>query len=133
MSDNGLVDGDSRDGVRLALRGWQQRIQAVIEIARDSDDLAVRLPVLDQVAHELVTDLARAIAGLDGLGHAAGAAALPGADVLREAIGQAHARLHGIELWHRAPSVGALRKARDYFRLAADGLEAAASPDNVYR
>ena len=124
MSHDGATGPESLDTVRLALRGWQQRIQAVIDIARDSDDLAVRLPVLDRVAHELVSDLERAIYGLDTLGHTPGATIPAGAEVLRAALGQAHARVHGIELWHRAPSVGALRKARDYFRLAADGLEA---------
>jgi len=113
---------DSPETVRLALSGWQQRVQAVIEIARDSDDLAVRLPVLDQLAHELVTDLERAIAGLDAAVHASGAALPAGADMLRDAIGKAHAQLAGIDLWHRPPSVAALRKARDCFRAATDRL-----------
>jgi hypothetical protein len=109
--------------VRLALRGWQQRVHAVMDIARDSDDLTVRLPVLDQLAHELVADLVRAMRGLDAAVHAPGSEWPAGADLLREALGRAHAQLDGIELWHRAPSVSALRKARDGFRLAADRLE----------
>jgi len=123
MQRDGRVELDSRETVRLALRGWQQRVQAVIEIARDSDDLAVRLPVLDQLAHELVTDLERAATGLDAAAHAPGADLPSAADVLRDALGKAHAQLDGIELWHRAPSVTALRKTRDYFGTAADRLE----------
>lgn len=107
-----------------ALRGWQQRVQAVIDIGRDSDDLAARLPVLDTLAHELVGDLARALSGLDALVHRPGAALPADADVLRAALGNAHGLLEGITLWHRPPSVAALRKARDHFRLAADRLEA---------
>lgn len=122
MVRGGSFDRGSREAVRLALRGWQQRVQAVIDIARDSDDLVVRLPVLDQLAHELVADLARAMAGLDDLSETAGPSPAS-VDILREALGQAHARVQGIALWHRAPSVAALRQARDYFRLAADGLE----------
>ena len=111
------------DVVRLALRGWEQRVHAVIEIARDSDDLAARLPVLDALAHELVRDLEHAMAGLDAAQHPDGT--LPdGSEALREALGKAHALLHGIGLWHRAPSVGALRKARDGFGVAADRLAA---------
>ncbi len=109
--------------VRQALRGWQQRVQAVIEIGRDSDDLAARLPVLDALAHELVVDLERAINGLDAASHTSGVE-LPGdAGVLRYALARAHRLLHGIELWHRPPSVGALRKARDSFSVAADRIE----------
>ena len=108
--------------VRLALRGWEQRVQAVIEIARDSDDLAARLPVLDALAHELVSDLERAIAGLDGAAHQPGVTLPEGSETLREALGRAHALLHGIGLWHRSPSVAALRKARDRFGVAADRL-----------
>ena len=107
-----------------ALRGWQQRVQAVIDIARDSDDLVARLPVLDTLAHELVRDLARALAGLDVLVHRPDAGLPPGADVLRTAIGNAHDQLDGITLWHRPPSVAALRKARDHFRVAADRMAA---------
>ena len=111
------------EAVRQALRGWEQRVQAVIEIARDSDDLAARLPVLEALAHELVTDLERAMAGLDAAAHDPNVIALPeGADTLRAALGKAHALLHGITLWHRPPSVGALRKARDGFGVAADRL-----------
>jgi len=109
---------------RLALRGWEQRVQAVIEIARDSDDLAARLPVLDALAHELVRDLEWAMAGLDAAAHRPGVVLPEGSDTLREALGKAHALLHGIGLWHRAPSVGALRKARDGFGVAADRLAA---------
>ena len=119
-----MSDGlDARETVRLALRGWQQRVQAVIEIARDSDDLAVRLPVLDQLAHELVADLERAITGLDAAVHSQDSALPAGADVLRGALGKAHGQLFGIELWHRAPSVGALRKARDHFGSAVVRLD----------
>jgi hypothetical protein len=102
---------DSRrdDAVRLALRGWQQRMQAVIDIARDSDDLAARLPVLETLATDVVADLSRAIAGLDALTHRPDAALPPGTDLL-----------HDIALWHRGPSVAALRKARDHFAAAAD-------------
>ena len=110
--------------VRQALRGWEQRVQAVIEIARDSDDLAARLPVLDALARELVTDLGRALAGLDVVADRPGVALPEGADTLRGALGKAHALLHGIALWHRPPSVGALRKARDGFRVAADRIAA---------
>ncbi|MGV3518133.1 hypothetical protein [Luteitalea sp.] len=121
-----MIDRDeSGAAVRQALRGWQQRVQAVIEIGRDSDDLAVRLPVLDQLAQELVTDLGRAIDGLDAVSHAPGAVLPAGADVLREALGKAQDQLRGIELWHRAPSVAALRRARDHFAVAADRLDAA--------
>lgn len=115
---------DAHATARRALRGWQQRVQAVIDIARDSDDLAVRLPVLNHLAHELVADLHRAMNGLDAAVHAPASELPAGADLLREALGKAHAQLDGIELWHRAPSVSALRKARDGFRLAADRLEA---------
>ena len=108
--------------VRVALRGWEQRVHAVIEIARDSDDLAARLPVLDALAQELVRDLERAMAGLDAAAHQPGVALPEGSDTLRIALGKAHALLHGIGLWHRAPSVGALRKARDGFSVAADRL-----------
>jgi hypothetical protein len=113
---------DSRrdDAVRLALRGWQQRMQAVIDIARDSDDLAARLPVLETLATDVVADLSRAIAGLDALTHRPDAALPPGTDLLREALGKAHGLLHDIALWHRGPSVAALRKARDHFAAAAD-------------
>lgn len=107
---------------RQALRGWQQRVQAVIDIARDSDDLAARLPVLDTLAHELVGDLERALHGLDAAVHRADTTLPPDADQLRAALGNAHAVLDGITLWHRPPSVAALRKARDHFRLAADRL-----------
>jgi len=112
------------DVVRLALRGWEQRVHAVIEIARDSDDLAARLPVLDALAHELVRDLERGIAGLDEARHRADISLPEGSDTLREALGRAHALLHGIGLWHRAPSVSALRKVRDGFAVAADRLAA---------
>lgn len=122
MSRDVRAELDSRESVRLALRGWQQRVQAIIEIARDSDDLAVRLPVLDQLAHELVADLTHAITGLDALANQPGAVLPADSDVLRQALGQAHAQLSSIELWHRAPSVSALRKARDYFGVAADRL-----------
>ena len=109
--------------VRQALRGWEQRVQAVIEIGRDSDDLAARLPVLDALAHELVVDLEHAMDGLDAASHTSGVE-LPGeAGVLRHALARAHRLLHGIELWHRPPSVGALRKARDGFSIAADRLD----------
>lgn len=122
MSRDIRTEFDSRESVRLALRGWQQRVQAIIEIARDSDDLAVRVPVLDQLAHELVADLTHAMTGLDALAHHPGAAVPADVDVLRQALGQAHAQVKSIELWHRAPSVSALRKARDYFGVAADRL-----------
>ncbi|WP_162271445.1 hypothetical protein [Luteitalea pratensis] len=123
----GLVNDEHEstgEAVRQALRGWEQRVQAVIEIARDSDDLAARLPVLDALAEELVSDLERAMSGLDAATHRPGAALPNGADTLREALGKAHALLHGIALWHRPPSVGALRKARDGFAVAADRLTA---------
>lgn len=107
---------------RQALRGWQQRVQAVIDIARDSDDVAARLPVLDTIAHELVRDLERALHGLDAAVHHSGASLPSDADHLRAALGNAHDVLAGIALWHRPPSVAALRKARDHFRLAADRL-----------
>ena len=107
------------EAVRKALRGWQQRIQALIEIARDDEDLVARLPVVDRLAAELVGALSAARAGLD----AAGPRLPAEADVLRHAIGEAHALLRGIELWHRPPSVAALRKARDHFRVAADRLD----------
>lgn len=107
---------------RQALRGWQQRIQAVIDIARDSDDLAARLPVLDTLAHELVRDLERALRGLDAATRHEGTTLPQDADHLRAALADAHALLEGISLWHRPPSVAALRKARDRFRLAADRL-----------
>lgn len=110
--------------VRQALRGWQQRLQAVIDIGRDSDDLAVRLPVLDQLAHELVRDLGRARAGLEALAAAPGTTLPPHVDLLRDALGNAHQVLEGITLWHRPPSVAALRKARDHFGLAVDRLDA---------
>jgi hypothetical protein len=119
MSDEGPdKDVETAEAVRLALRGWQQRIQAVIEIARDDDDLAARLPVLNAVASDLVAALTRAVGGLDSV------AALP-VEVLplRLAVGQALALLRDIELWHRPPSVAALRKARDHFRVAADRLQ----------
>jgi hypothetical protein len=114
---------DGTETVRLALQGWQQRIYAVIEIARDSDDLAVRLPVLDELAHELVADLERAMHGLDAAAQVREADLPRGADVLRVAVGKAHAQLSGIELWHRGPSVGALRKARDGFLAALERLD----------
>ncbi len=107
------------DAVRLAMRGWQQRIQAVIEIARDDDDLAARLPVLHQLGSELVAGLA---AAGDGLEHADSPLSVD-ATPLRRAIRGAHALLAGIELWHRPSSVEALRKARDHFRVGADRLE----------
>ena len=110
------------EAVRQALRGWEQRVQAVIEIARDSDDLAARLPVLETLAHELVTDVERATAGLDAAAHDPAIDLPEGADTLRAALGKAHALLQGITLWHRPPSVGALRKARDGFGVAADRL-----------
>lgn len=110
--------------VRQALRGWQQRVQAVIEIGRDSHDLPARLPVLDVLAHELVADLERAADGLDGAARDAGASLPRHADELRAAIERACRLLHGIELWHRPHSVGALRKARDGFRAAADRIDA---------
>ncbi len=115
---------DVPDAVRRALRGWQQRTQAVIDIARDSDDLTVRLPVLDHLAHELVADIARAITALDALTHRPRARLPVDADMLRHALGQAHDLLDGIELWHRPPSVTALRKARDHFARAAERLTA---------
>ena len=121
MENEYEVTGDT---VRQALRGWEQRVQAVIEIARDSDDLAARLPVLDALAHELVIDLERAIAGLDTTAHVPGAELPYGTDALREALVKAHALLNGISLWHRPPSVGALRKARDGFGGAAGRLAA---------
>jgi hypothetical protein len=109
----------ARDATRRALRGWQQRIQAVLDIARDDDDLAVRLPVLDQLAAELVAALGLARAGLE-----AASGRLPAeADALRRAVRDAHELLHGIDLWHRPPSVAALRKARDRFRVAAERLD----------
>ncbi|BCS33678.1 hypothetical protein TBR22_A29050 [Luteitalea sp. TBR-22] len=104
--------------VHAALRGWQQRVQAVIEIARDTDDLAARLPVLDALADELVADISRAVEGLDVLAHRPGVTLPEGTDLLREALGKAHDLLHGITLWHRGPSVAALRKARDHFAAA---------------
>ena len=113
-----------KEQVRQALRGWEQRVQAVLEIARDSDDLVARLPVLDALAHELVADLERAIAGLDATAHRAAVSLPEGADTLREALGKAHSMLHGIALWHRPPSVGALRKARDSFGAAANRIDA---------
>jgi hypothetical protein len=118
--DKSEVGPDAAEAVRLALRGWQQRIQAVLEVARDDEDLPARLPVLVTVASELVTALGQAVDGLDRM------AALP-VEVLplRLAAGQAHDLLRGIELWHRPTSVAALRKARDHFRLAADRLQAA--------
>jgi hypothetical protein len=121
MSDDEVTAAlGAPDAARRALRGWQQRIQAVLEIARDDDDLAARLPVLDQLAAELVAALGVARAGLE-----AAAGHLPAeADVLRHAVRDAHELLHGIELWHRPPSVAALRKARDRFRVAADRLDA---------
>lgn len=122
MQGDERAEDHASDAVRLALQGWQQRVHAVIEIARDSDDLAARLPVLDQLAHELVSDLERAIRGLDTAALARDAALPPGVDVLRQALGKAHAQLSGIELWHRAPSVGALRKARDGFGAAVGRL-----------
>lgn len=112
------------DVVRVALRGWEQRVHAVIGIARDSDDLAARLPVVDALAQELVRDLERAMAALDEAGHRPGVTLPEGSDTLRQAIARAHALLHGISLWHRAPSVSALRKARDGFAVAADRLAA---------
>lgn len=118
----------AREAARLALTGWQQRVQAVIEIARDSDDLVARLPVLDQLARELVSDIARAIAGLDALGRRPDAGVPANVDALRDALGKAHAQLYGIELWHRPPSVGALRKARDCLRTAADRLSTSTPP-----
>lgn len=116
MGDAGAATHD--DAVRLALRGWQQRVQAVLDIARDSDDLVARLPVLDALADELVADLSRAIAGLDALINRPGTSVPPGADLLRAALGKAHDHLDGIALWHRGPSVSALRKARDHFAAA---------------
>ena len=110
--------------VRVALRGWEQRVHAVIEIARDSDDLPARLPVLDALARELVRDLEQAMSGLDGAAHQPGVTLHDATDTLRDALAKAHALLHGIGLWHRAPSVGALRKARDGFGVAADRLAA---------
>ncbi len=119
---------DSSDVVRRALVGWQQRVQAVIDIARDSDDLAARLPVLDQIATELVADVARAIAGLDALAGSPTADVPPGSDTLRDTLGRAHDLLHGIGLWHRPPSVAALRKARDHFAAAARRLDGQRTP-----
>jgi hypothetical protein len=119
MSDDGAdKEVETAEAVRLALRGWQQRIQAVIEIARDDDDLPARLPVLDAVASDLVAALTHAVRGLDNV------AALP-VEVLplRLALGQALVLLRDIELWHRPPSVAALRKARDHFRVTADRLQ----------
>ena len=117
--DKSEVEPDTGEAVRLALRGWQQRIQAVLEVARDDDDLPARLPVLVTVASELVTALGHAVDGLDRV-PALPVEVLP----LRLAAGQAYELLRGIELWHRPPSVAALRKARDHFRLAADRLQA---------
>lgn len=107
---------------RQALRGWQQRVQAVIDIARDSDDLVARLPVLDTLAHELVRDLERALHALDAAAHRADTTLPPDADHLRAALASAYRLLDGIALWHRPPAVAALRKARDHFRVAADRL-----------
>jgi hypothetical protein len=120
FDDASMAALGDRATVRRALRAWQQKVQAVIDIARDDDDLAARLPVLDRLATELVDALARASDALQRLG----VRLPPGADVLRRAVGEAHAVLAGIELWHRPPSVEALRKARDHFRLAADRLAA---------
>ena len=107
------------DAVRRALRGWQQRVQAVLDVARDDDDLPARLPVLDAVASELVSSVRAACEGLDLYTRP-----LPeDAVVLREALGRALDALRGIELWHRPPSVAALRRARDYLRIAADRLD----------
>lgn len=120
VDDEMLAALGSPEAVRRALRGWQQRIQAVLEIARDEDDPVARLPVLDRVASELVTALGAARAGLVGA-----ASRLPAeAEPLRQAVDDAHRVLGGIELWHRPPSVDALRKARDHFRVAADRLGA---------
>ena len=113
----------SPETVRLALVGWRQRVQAVIEIARDSDDLAVRVPVVDELARGLVIDLERAMAALDAVTASASTTPPPSTDVLREALGKAHAHLAGIELWHRPTSVGALRKARDQFAVAVDSFD----------
>jgi hypothetical protein len=129
MATDGPSDLQARESVRLALKGWQQRVQAVIEIARDSDDLAVRLPVLDELARELVIDITHAINGIDAARHAPGAVLPIGSDVLRDTLGKSHTLLAGIELWHRAPSVAALRKARDYFGVAAERFPADGSSD----
>ncbi len=110
---------DAPDAVRRAMRGWQQRIQAVIEIARDDDDLVARLPVLDRLATELVQALAAARDGLEHPGARLPASATP----LRHAVRSAHALLAGVELWHRPPSVALLRTARDHFRVAADRID----------
>lgn len=115
--------GGAREPVRLALRGWQQRVHAVIEIARDSDDLAARLPVLDQIASELVADLRRALSGLHAARDGGAGRLPPGTDVLRDALHRAHARLEHIDLWHRGPAVAALRTARDHFAVAAERLD----------
>lgn len=129
MATDGPSDLQARESVRLALKGWQQRVQAVIEIARDSDDLAVRLPVLDELARELLIDITHAINGIDAAMHAPGAVLPFGSDVLRDALGKSHTLLAGIELWHRAPSVAALRKSRDHFAVAAERFPADGSPD----
>ncbi len=110
------------DASHLALRAWQQRVHAVLEIARDSDDLAARLPVLDSLASELVTDMARALAGLDAAIVLPRTALPPGTDVLRDALGRAYVRLARIDIWHRAPAVAALRQARDCFGSAIPRL-----------
>lgn len=130
MPTDGPSDLQARESVRLALKGWHQRVQAVIEIARDSDDLAVRLPVLDELARELVIDITHAINGIDAAMHAPGAVLPSGTDVLRDALGKAHSQLAGIELWHRSPSVAALRKARDYFGVASERFPIDGSVDS---
>lgn len=120
------IGPDAAEAVRLALRGWQQRIHAVIEVARDDDDLAARLPVLHAVASDLVRALTQSMEGLDRV-PALPVEVLP----LRLAVGQALDLLRGIELWHRPSSVTALRKARDHFRVAADRLQAPGEPPSA--
>ena len=117
------IEGPDHDATRRALRGWAQRLQALIEIARDTDDLTARLPVLDTLATELVSSLASAITAFDHVAHHPRATMPAGADLLRDALGEAHDLLRDITLWHRGPSVAAMRKARDHFAAAADRLD----------
>lgn len=118
---------DAADALRRALRGWEQRIDAIMRIARDDDDLAARLPVLDVLTRELLEDLAQARLGLENATHRAPVLGLDEQWIanmapLLSAVTGAYDLLVDIEIWHRPSSVAALRKARDRFRVIADTL-----------
>lgn len=118
---------DATDALRRALRGWEQRIDAIMRIARDDDDLAARLPVLDVLTRELVAALAQARQGLESATRQGPSIGVDEAwydnmAPLLTAVSSAHDLLVDIAVWHRPSSVAALRKARDHFRVLADAL-----------